>query len=628
MNKEKKFIPLGFSKLEDTQILENSRHFYKKMTKRRSIRDFSTKSVPKEIIENVIKTASTAPSGAHKQPWTFCAVSNKEIKKAIREAAEAEEKISYGGRMSEKVGIGIGIFQQNFGIFKNFGVLVNYGYQVQLSDNNALTFGFNFLYASSGIDRSKIVISNPDPFLINFQERPIINFQPAINLTLGSFDVGIFLENLVDYDLKAYDFITEFSKKTFSGHLMYTKPLKNTTGALKDGKLQLMTIAKKQGKKEVKFTGSLLFDLPNLGWAQATYDDFYGTSFGLGVNISEKISIGFVYEKGKNNLGVTNEIGLTYTFGKHNYAEINAKKKMMDENNPDTTLENFEEKKQKEAERTAKIINSYKIRQDSINNLQKKEADRKYSQLLQIIKNNQPNKKTEIVSNKKENPSSIKSIPILKKMQELKQNVSLKGSPKGYYVVANYYSRKTNAEVFANSMNSKGFDAKLFKHPTKSYYYVYLASFDSNNQAQSAVESKLNNTYNKLLSIVNIEDNRLRVVPINQKKKVKTPASKIYKPSKPLVKKEPIKIKKLKSSQGLEPGYYIIANVFSKKYYANKFIETLANQQLNPQFFVYPKNNYRYVYLAKKDTKEEIVELFYSNINGKYEEEKWIMHIE
>lgn len=102
MNTEKKFIPLGFSKLEDTQILENSRHFYKKMTKRRSIRDFSTKSVPKEIIENVIKTASTAPSGAHKQPWTFCAVSNKEIKAAIREAAEAEEKISYGGRMSDE----------------------------------------------------------------------------------------------------------------------------------------------------------------------------------------------------------------------------------------------------------------------------------------------------------------------------------------------------------------------------------------------------------------------------------------------------------------------------------------------------------------------------------------------
>lgn len=102
MEHKKQFTPLVFRSLEQNEILNNSSEFYEKMAKRRSIRHFSTKNVSKEIIENVIKTASTAPSGAHKQPWTFCAVSNKEIKAAIREAAEAEEKISYGGRMSDE----------------------------------------------------------------------------------------------------------------------------------------------------------------------------------------------------------------------------------------------------------------------------------------------------------------------------------------------------------------------------------------------------------------------------------------------------------------------------------------------------------------------------------------------
>lgn len=81
---------------------ERSSQFLIHMNKRRTCRDFSNKPIPKEVIENLILTASTAPSGAHKQPWTFCVVSDADIKKQIREAAEAEEKLSYDGRMSKE----------------------------------------------------------------------------------------------------------------------------------------------------------------------------------------------------------------------------------------------------------------------------------------------------------------------------------------------------------------------------------------------------------------------------------------------------------------------------------------------------------------------------------------------
>lgn len=76
--------------------------FYQLLDSRRSVRHFSTKPVSKEIIETLIKTAGTAPSGANKQPWTFCAVSNAEMKRLIREAAEKEEQENYAGRMSER----------------------------------------------------------------------------------------------------------------------------------------------------------------------------------------------------------------------------------------------------------------------------------------------------------------------------------------------------------------------------------------------------------------------------------------------------------------------------------------------------------------------------------------------
>lgn len=97
-----KFIPYQQKELTIAEQLANSRRFYQLLNERRSVRDFSDKPVPKEIVENIVKSAGTAPSGAHKQPWTFCVVANPELKKEIRMAAEEEEKVSYESRMSDR----------------------------------------------------------------------------------------------------------------------------------------------------------------------------------------------------------------------------------------------------------------------------------------------------------------------------------------------------------------------------------------------------------------------------------------------------------------------------------------------------------------------------------------------
>ncbi|WP_396634412.1 nitroreductase family protein [Maribacter sp. R86514] len=88
--------------LSKEELIVKSEDFYKHLDERRSVREYASTPVPKEVIETLIKTASTAPSGAHKQPWTFCAVSNTTLKAKIREAAEAEEKESYESRMSDR----------------------------------------------------------------------------------------------------------------------------------------------------------------------------------------------------------------------------------------------------------------------------------------------------------------------------------------------------------------------------------------------------------------------------------------------------------------------------------------------------------------------------------------------
>jgi len=92
------FKKLEYQKTNKSDLAQRSSDFLRKMKSRRSIRHFSDEPIPIEVIENIVKTAATAPSGANKQPWKFIIVSNKEIKKQIREAAEKEEREFYEHR--------------------------------------------------------------------------------------------------------------------------------------------------------------------------------------------------------------------------------------------------------------------------------------------------------------------------------------------------------------------------------------------------------------------------------------------------------------------------------------------------------------------------------------------------
>ena len=91
-------IPLNFKSLAPEEMLLKSKQFCERLSKRRTVREFSDKDVEEEILINAIRAAGSSPSGANKQPWHFVLVSNPEIKKEIRLAAEKEEREFYSRR--------------------------------------------------------------------------------------------------------------------------------------------------------------------------------------------------------------------------------------------------------------------------------------------------------------------------------------------------------------------------------------------------------------------------------------------------------------------------------------------------------------------------------------------------
>lgn len=96
------FVPLRFERRALDESRTRARAFLEEMSRRRTTRHFSTEPVPRDLIEHAIRTAGTAPSGAHQQPWTFVAVSDQGIKAEIRRAAEEEERAFYSGRAPQE----------------------------------------------------------------------------------------------------------------------------------------------------------------------------------------------------------------------------------------------------------------------------------------------------------------------------------------------------------------------------------------------------------------------------------------------------------------------------------------------------------------------------------------------
>lgn len=99
---DSKFVPLPFERLPEDEMLVRSRAFHALLERRRSVRHFTDEPVPDAVLAACIRAAGTAPSGAHKQPWTFVVVRDPELKRKIRVAAEEEEHELYTRRISDE----------------------------------------------------------------------------------------------------------------------------------------------------------------------------------------------------------------------------------------------------------------------------------------------------------------------------------------------------------------------------------------------------------------------------------------------------------------------------------------------------------------------------------------------
>lgn len=213
---------------------------------------------------------------------------------------------------------------------------------------------------------------------------------------------------------------------------------------------------------------------------------------------------------------------------------------------------------------------------------------------------------------------------------------NLKGVDNGYYIVANVYKGSHYLNKFIADLKEKGVEATYFTNPNNGLKYVYLERFDNWKEALALHKSNANGKYAGDLWIMNV-DNRVKKYT-NRDKSYASNLNNIKKPTKfntpdlqknvvkkPKVNKIPA-IQRLKLN-GIDSGYYIIANVFANTNNANRFVKLLNTKGLNASYFVNPENNYRYVYLKKHGSWNNALISYYSNLNHAYDDKMWIMRV-
>lgn len=231
---------------------------------------------------------------------------------------------SYSGRFAENIGAGIGLVQQNYGVFTTFGGVANFAYNVRIDTDSNLTFGLNVGAYSSGLNSGNVITNFPDPSLNNIPSNFLLTINPGINYGFAFIDIGVSINNLAVYNFNTSELLQDNPEQSLQAHLMYTGYL-DAFGFFADSRFKgLLRSEFKQDQTVI--SGLAMLMVPKGIWAQAGYNTMFGFSGGLGLNITKQIAIEYNYENAFDNeafFGPSHEITLAYkisTYKNYDYS--------------------------------------------------------------------------------------------------------------------------------------------------------------------------------------------------------------------------------------------------------------------------------------------------------------------
>ena len=490
--------------------------------------------------------------------------------------------LGFSNKLNDHTAVGIGVYSQWSGVVQEFGFNANYASAVRLGEKSVLTFGTNVTYFNQGLDKNRIVVGEDDPKLADARKESKIAIQPGMNLSLGKFDFGFYAEDLFKYNQTTNEFLTELSTKSVKASVQYTHSFEHSRGLFTDARLMPMAQVGQNYDGSLYYFGSLLLDMPNYGWLQTTVDEEYGVAAGVGFNLSDKMSLGYLMEKDLSsedaNLGWNHEITLAYKFKDEDLA-ISVADNSSD-NQIDNIVRNYEEQIAHLIEERDSARKSGRKRHDASSNSTSSASESSLAYENKIILD-------ELIL--RQDSIEIERIAAFEERFELIVRMLRNDIDTTIKSSLQDFSVEENTSYASNDLNNDAID--FVTEPAN----AFAAATTTKTVATTTSSRRAN-----FKEFPSTRDN---------------------------FKELPVKMMVDADVIDMNSGYYVIANVYSQTKYMNAFMKDLREKGLDPKQFYNKENGLYYVYLADYDYKNDAQMAASTDLNGKYNQEKWIMQV-
>ena len=503
--------------------------------------------------------------------------------------------LNYSRKINEVSGIGGGYIQHNTGVFVNRGGLINYAYNFVLSSKTQITLGVNVIGFQRELAEDFVI--NPDIGLPIFEERNsfILQVAPAAKLQLNAFSFGIVMENVVDRNLTSNEGKASATGLIYMGMASYDIPI-TMFGDSNSSFIRPSLYYKRLPDFDDQIGINTFFSTPKF-WAQAGYNSFYGISTGIGGRFFKKLSLGALVEFGTSSAlkgeDPSFEIVTAFDFGRQVFEDPE------EEPEEETLEESPEEEVQEEELAKEEALLEAQRKQDSLDAL-------KAAELLTLE-----------VLQKQKTKDSIAAVNQRIELERIKEEEMAEEEA---LLEAQRKQDSLDAVVAAELLALE----ELQKRKTKDS----IAAVNQQIELEKIKGEEEKKRKDSLDAIKRAE--ALAVLKTNEEKKIQDSIKAIEKEkdaTEVVVLKKGEVYEEVTGEDGLEPGYYLIANVFGTKKYFEAFMKKLSDEGLQPKSFYRAKNKYNYVYLKRYDSMEEGRKARDSKFGGRYTGKTWIYRV-
>ncbi|WP_350292046.1 PorP/SprF family type IX secretion system membrane protein [uncultured Croceitalea sp.] len=424
--------------------------------------------------------------------------------------------LNYSHTINSSTAIGLGFLQHNTGTFLNTGGVLNFAQSFSLQPNMNLIIGANiYLFTqeladdrfNTGSDVSDLAGTS------NF----IGQFSPGIRLNINNFNIGASLENSVHYNFSQSEM--NENSKVFVGTISNDFPIV-LFPSIDNNFVRPVLYIKSIPDYDIQYGGNVLLSTSKF-WVQGGYNSFYGPSGGIGATLFGEFSIGGLVEFGTgtelDNEDPTFELVASYHFGKGDMRKkvVGFEVEEEIEEIPEEKLKDQKEKKvdkrkdakkkksRKEIKAAAKAqeeqnrIEADAAEKESRRKILEQEVTKRRMDSIAIVK-----EKEAAIFRERNRLDSIASLEQTKEVEVLPNekyeevtSTTIEGLAPGFYLIANVFGTEKYFNAFMKSMKDKGLEPKSFYRTQNNYNYVYLAKYNTIEEARKARNSNLNGKY-------------------------------------------------------------------------------------------------------------------------------------